>query len=666
LIISLPLQKRFQLAQKALIINELGEEALLLPMLVNNALVANEQAKYYFSLYQTAKNHLLHPEAPLENLQQERIAAGVDDAALDGAVESAHRLADDMCRIAGAGGIYTSLLASLETMMLPFDAVGQHDASDEADSLITGFRKRFDALQAAAPEIKADTLPLAFIDGMTHGTPDLGDSFHLLVMDLHRSLNKLQQGLAEEVIDEASVYQILAGDRPLVAAFMRGLNRTRPLKFDHPGLGTTATRIGSKLVLQNDIGTTDAHVLVIHVEPPQITFTYTDVHLNRLQFFRNLFRPYEISWTDTATRTVKGYENDNYYLTMAAYSATDGKDLEKYLEYLGSRIVFLIDWNKARKRLRGFVRNREAVKLLEWAARNDYGHRAFLEMGGEQLINQAIEYAAGEQIHYGEKLEQILGHDQAIGYLKYVLQSTSEGLRAGRSGQLIRDGIKTELLKYFQTSYQTLISHAERHAELIHDIASATNKALVHTATGESAEFAKRAARQSKHWEHQADGILNEVRALLVNTKTAAVFQQIMEEADDAADSLEESAFLLTLLPEESTRELFVPLKRLFALLVEASQAFVKCLESARYIQRAGEQLDLEDFLEAIDCIVRLEHETDNANRDVTVAIIKAAANCRELHLFSELSRTQEEAADSLARSSLLVRDYVLNEVIRA
>ncbi len=49
----------------------------------------------------------------------------------------------------------------------------------------------------------------------------------------------------------------------MVAAFMRGVDRTRALKFNHPGLETSAVRSGSRLVIQNDIGTTDAHIVVI-------------------------------------------------------------------------------------------------------------------------------------------------------------------------------------------------------------------------------------------------------------------------------------------------------------------------------------------------------------------------------------------------------------------
>jgi hypothetical protein len=50
-------------------------------------------------------------------------------------------------------------------------------------------------------------------------------------------------------------------------AFMRGLHHTAALAFGHSGLGTTAVHAGDTLIIQNDIGTTDAHVLVVHVKP---------------------------------------------------------------------------------------------------------------------------------------------------------------------------------------------------------------------------------------------------------------------------------------------------------------------------------------------------------------------------------------------------------------
>ena len=110
------------------------------------------------------------------------------------------------------------------------------------------------------------------------------DSLHRLVMDLHKRLNAMQGEIAEEIFDGAAIYSLAPSDRPFISAFMAGVNRTARLKFGHPGLSTTATTAAGKLVIQNDIGTTDAHVIVIHVKPLSVS-TYTDVHLERLTFF---------------------------------------------------------------------------------------------------------------------------------------------------------------------------------------------------------------------------------------------------------------------------------------------------------------------------------------------------------------------------------------------
>ena len=47
---------------------------------------------------------------------------------------------------------------------------------------------------------------------------------------------------------------------------MRGVDRTRDLKFDHPGLDTTVARSGSRLLIQNDLGETNAHVVIVTIE----------------------------------------------------------------------------------------------------------------------------------------------------------------------------------------------------------------------------------------------------------------------------------------------------------------------------------------------------------------------------------------------------------------
>ena len=214
-------------------------------------------------------------------------------------------------------------------------------------------------------------------------------------MDLHKELNRLQQQIATESIDGACVYGVHEGDRPLIRAFMAGLDRTKELKFDHPGLGTTATRTGDKLVIQNDIGLTEAHVLVVHVEGDRVTLTYTDVHIPRLVFFQNLFDRFEVHWEDTRSKRASGLREEMYHLCQGTYEAKDRADLEAYLSFLGSRLVFLIDWNRARKRLRKFAPRRVCLDVLRWAADHNYGHMGFLTLGGEQLIFEALE-ASGQ------------------------------------------------------------------------------------------------------------------------------------------------------------------------------------------------------------------------------------------------------------------------------
>ena len=116
------------------------------------------------------------------------------------------------------------------------------------------------------PDTHEDVISGRVIADITLGDPDGPDSLHLLLMDMHKSLNNLQKLISTENIAGAMTYNLQEQDKCLIQAFMSGVNRTSPLKFDHPGLGTTATRTNGRLVLQNDIGLTDAHVLVIHVE----------------------------------------------------------------------------------------------------------------------------------------------------------------------------------------------------------------------------------------------------------------------------------------------------------------------------------------------------------------------------------------------------------------
>src|SRR3974377_3940 len=68
---------------KTRVVGELGEQELLLPALVNEALAANDRAKYLMTLLQAAREHADHPDLAATDLRQERLACGVADAELD-------------------------------------------------------------------------------------------------------------------------------------------------------------------------------------------------------------------------------------------------------------------------------------------------------------------------------------------------------------------------------------------------------------------------------------------------------------------------------------------------------------------------------------------------------------------------------------------------------
>ena len=207
------------------------------------------------------------------------------------------------------------------------------------------------------------------------------DSLHLLVLDAHRQLNLVAAGLASETIDGARTHSLAPGDRELVSAFMRGVSATERLRFGHAGLGALATRVGDAVVIENELGLTDAHVVVVRVRERGVTITYTDVHLERLLFFQRLLAKLGVEWEDTRSRTDRQFESGLFHLATGSWRAEDRASLEGFLTALGSRLVFMIDWNRARKQLRALVGKRAAVALLDWAAEHRHGHRGIPDRG---------------------------------------------------------------------------------------------------------------------------------------------------------------------------------------------------------------------------------------------------------------------------------------------
>jgi hypothetical protein len=176
----------------------------------------------------------------------------------------------------------------------------------------------------ALPLIHDNIIQAETIAAMTSGRPEAGDGIHLFVMDLHKEINRQQAAVAEEDVDGARAYGLTECDRPLVRAFMTGLRRTAMLKFDHPGLATIATRSDAKLLIQNDIGETDAHVVVTQVVGRAVTVTYSDVHAQRLHFFQTVLADTGVTWQETHSRQTAGLaDGDLFYTVTGTLEAPD-------------------------------------------------------------------------------------------------------------------------------------------------------------------------------------------------------------------------------------------------------------------------------------------------------------------------------------------------------
>jgi len=632
---------------KSEVLAAIGEGGLHQPAAVNAALAANDRVKYAFTLLQMAAAHADQPGPSAPSLKRERLACGIDDETLDGLTASARRAGPNQYRIPGAAGLLARIAADMRIMAAP--------VTD-----LPAFATRLTARLSAMPKPADDVLGSADLTAMTTPTPAPGsDSLHRLVMDLHKALNAMQASLAEETIDGATAYGLDKADRPRVAAFMAGLNRTAKLKFDHPGLATTATRSGKRLVIQNEIGTTDAHVIVIHVEGNTVSVTYTDVHPERLQFFQDMLVARKPTW-----ETIKAGQlgsGTQFQLATGSFAAADDAACRGNLEFLGSRLVFLIDWNRARRQLRGFLPGTPRVALLGWAAEQAVGHRGFLTLGGAKLVNQAIEATAGSAMHFGDRLSDVLGVPATATFLQFVLRAATDCLLTHGSPSLLRDRVRAELARHFSNEERRLLGVAADHAGLVFELACLVRDGILGLADAKDHKHAHRARR----FEHEADRLVADVREAVRRRPDFAAFGPLLHAADDAADELEEAVFHLGLLAGKvPDKHVLEPLQALADLLVDTTQEWVKALLDAARAEDRSAAEDADDFLVAIDRVLALEHAVDEAERAVTAAAIRHAADFRELHLCAALCANLEEATDALKRAALILRDRVLGDVL--
>jgi uncharacterized protein Yka (UPF0111/DUF47 family) len=639
---------------KSEIIERLGQADLLLPALISEGLNANDRVKLRLSVLQAAARRAGEPTGAHFDLARECQAARIDAIALENLVHHAVMSAGGEISAPGLGALGAAIWDDVGAMIRAVKA-GEPANGGEAE-------ERLAAIQTLAPVGTSDIVGLRDVTRLTAISAADSDSLHRLVMDLHKALNRLAAAHAEEQLSGARASGLRPDDRPAVEAFMRGVQATEKLKFGHPGLATTATRVAERLTIQNDIGETDAHVVVITVEHDLVTVTYTDVHLARAKFFIGLFRNFEVQWSGLERKSAAGLGDDGaFYLVTGrlTYERADSRDA--FLESLGAALVFLIDWNKARKVLRGWISKSDAIHVLSWAAQHRIGHRAFLELGGGDLVAAAVHHATPTRIGFGERLDHVLGREAAVDFVKTVLRVSTEALAGGGSTRLARDRIEAALVAHLQRVDRTLMAVMIRQAGLAREIAAATGRFVAARRAGQLFD-ATALADRARRIEEKADRIALDARNAVARFNANRGIERLVNQMEEAIDELEQAAFVASVIPGAIPAALLEPLAELCAATVTGAEAAATGAAAAADVPE-GHRIDTEDALAAIGRLSDVEHRADAAERAVTTRILTGDFQFKAALSVLEFARALERSTDRLAAFGHLLREHVLADL---
>ncbi len=639
---------------KTRIIKELGQTDVVLPALVVEGLAANNRIKVRMSALQAAAAQARNPARPPQDLTADCRAAGIDPSRVEQLVSRAKAAADGRITAPNLAELGKDMLADIDAMTHAVEAGAPAEGEAAANRLSALRTKdRLGSLSDIGPD---EIVKLA---GVSEAN---GDSLHRVVMDLHKTLNRLAAGFAEETVAGAKAYGLQPDDRAAVESFMHGLASTAELKFHHPGLATTAVRSGARLTIQNDIGETDAHVVLIAVEGNVVTVTHTDVHRSRAQFFAELLNTFPVQWSGLEQKQADGLGDDGtFYLVSGRFEGEANEQRNAFLEAVGASLVFLIDWNKARKVLRTFVATDQAVSILDWAARNRVGHRAFLELGGSELVTTAVRNAAPARIGFGERLDTVLGNEAAVDFLKGVLRIATQALRAGRSERLARNRVEADFVRRLKRVDSTLLAIVVRQAGLAREIAAPVATYVAGLLAGHQGDGAALATR-ARRIEEKADRIALEARSEIARLDARRTTEQLVNRMEDVVDELEQAAFIASVMPAGMNAEVLESLAELCGVVLAGTEAATTGADAAAEVPE-GDRVDSEDALAAVSRLVDIEHRADAAERVVTAHVLHGELDLANSLGAIELARALERATDRLVSFGHVLREHTLADL---
>jgi uncharacterized protein Yka (UPF0111/DUF47 family) len=391
--------------------------------------------------------------------------------------------------------------------------------------------------------------------------------------------------------------------------------------------------------------------------------TYSDLHRRRFAFFQSLLCEVGANWSEPQARTSAGLNfGATYYVGTATFDCADEEALCGVLEGIGARIVFLIDWNRARKRLEQFVGKTDAVAILAEAARRRVGHMAWLAAGGEQLVFGAMQALGPEYFRIGDRLDGVLGTEKARAFVLESMALASAAMQQRQPLALVADDTRLLLARYLHRHDE--FDLLAEHAAYCHALAEGLRDGLAH-----GHERDRKAAREfserAKDWERRADQLVMDARARAEARPRWEAFAELVETADDVADALEEAAFLLSLIAADHHQgwrgEVHQTMQLLADAVLGAAQDHVRALEIARGFGEDSSAEDHEAFVAALWRVLNAERQCDVLLRDVRRALAEHVSDAATLNLSTDFAQALESATDWLLATGYGLRRLVFS-----
>ena len=166
-------------------------------------------------------------------------------------------------------------------------------------------------------------------------------------------------------------------------------------------------------------------------------------------------------------------------------------------------------------------------------------------------------------------------------------------------------------------------------------------------------------------WEKRASDIARRSSRLLEQTNNDhnLHLHRLLTEAGAVAEVLEQAAFKLTFMPKQSDPRGVALLGVLADLVAQSASEYLHCLEDARDIRRspAPTRAHLQRFLITIDGLADMEDRSAATVSLLEATLMQSGADVQQLHVPTEIARAFQQAIESLAQCSLVVRDYVFS-----